>query len=94
MATAAGAPPTREQLVVRLRRAEGQLRGVQRMIAEGDDCQAVLTQLAAVTAALDQVGLHLIGERLRACSAAGEGGCDAEFEQAVATFLRYARLAR
>ncbi|MCU0307178.1 MAG: metal-sensitive transcriptional regulator [Thermoleophilia bacterium] len=94
MATAAGAPPTRAQLVVRLKRAEGQLRAVQRMIAEGEECPDVLTQLAAVTAALDQVGLHLISERLRSCRASGAEGCEQEFEEAMTTFLRYTRLAR
>jgi DNA-binding FrmR family transcriptional regulator len=54
----------------------------------------VLTQLAAVKAAVDQVGLHLMSERLRTCMADGEGDCAAQFEDAVATFLRFATLAR
>jgi DNA-binding FrmR family transcriptional regulator len=86
--------PEADQLVVRLRRAEGQLRGVQRMLEEGADCQKVLTQLAAVKAAVDQVGLHLISDRLRTCVADGEGGCTQQFEDAVATFLRFATLAK
>ncbi len=87
--------PTPDQLVTRLRRAEGQLRGVQRMLEEGSDCQQVLTQLAAVKAAVDQVGLHLMSERLRTCMADGnEGDCAAQFEEAMATFLRFATLAR
>jgi DNA-binding FrmR family transcriptional regulator len=86
--------PTPSQLVVRLRRAEGQLRGVQRMLEEGSDCQQILTQLAAVKAAVDQVGLHLISERLRTCAKDGAGGCDEAFDEALATFLRYATLAR
>ncbi len=88
--------PRREadQLVLRLRRAEGQLRGVQRMLEEGADCQKVLTQLAAVKAAVDQVGLHLISDRLRTCTATGEGDCTREFEDALATFLRFATLAK
>ena len=94
MATAAGAPATRDQLLVRLRRAEGQLRGVQRMVEAGADCQEVLTQLSAVKAALDQVGLHLISERMRSCLQVGDEGCEAAFETAVATLLRYAALAR
>ena len=94
MATAAGAPATRDQLLVRLRRAEGQLRGVQRMVESGTDCQEVLTQLAAVKAALDQVGLHLISERMRSCLQAGDEGCEAAFDGAVTTLLRYATLAR
>lgn len=91
---AAGATPTRAQLEVRLRRAEGQLRGVQRMLAEGSDCQEVLTQLAAVKAAVDQVGLHLIGEQLRSCVADSGEDCTAAFDAAVSTFLRYTTLAR
>jgi DNA-binding FrmR family transcriptional regulator len=94
MATAAGAPATRDQLLVRLRRAEGQLRGVQRMVEAGADCQEVLTQLSAVKAALDQVGLHLISERMRSCLQAGDEGCEAAFDSAVTTLLRYATLAR
>jgi DNA-binding FrmR family transcriptional regulator len=64
------------------------------MLAEGADCQQVLTQLAAVKAAVDQVGLHLISERLRSCVADGEQGCDEAFDAALATLLRYATLAR
>lgn len=88
------ATPTPDQILVRLRRAEGQLRGVQRMLEEDADCGQVLTQLAAVKAAVDQVGLHLISERLRTCVADGGDGCDEAFEDAIATFLRFATLAR
>ncbi|MGD9695749.1 MAG: metal-sensitive transcriptional regulator [Thermoleophilia bacterium] len=92
MATAP-ARPDRDQLLVRLRRAEGQLRGVQRMIDEGAECRRVLTQLAAVKAAVDQVGLQLISDRLRSCVTEGGSDCSVEFDDAVATFLRYATLA-
>jgi CsoR family transcriptional regulator, copper-sensing transcriptional repressor len=86
--------PARDQLVVRLRRAEGQLRGVQRMLEEDADCPQVLTQLAAVKAAVDQVGLHLISERLRSCVSDGGDDCGAASDDAIATFLRFATLAR
>ena len=79
---------------MRLRRAEGQLRGVQRMLEEDAECPQVLTQLAAVKAAVDQVGLHLISERLRSCVANGEDDCAEAFDDAIATFLRFATLAR
>lgn len=79
---------------MRLRRAEGQLRGVQRMVADGAGCDQVLIQLAAAKAAIDQVGLHLITERLRSCVAEGGVACEADFDHAVATFLRFATLAR
>ncbi|MFY8089087.1 MAG: metal-sensing transcriptional repressor [Rubrivivax sp.] len=44
---------SRQQLLNRLKRAEGQLRGVQRMIEEGQSCMAIATQMAAVRKALD-----------------------------------------
>ncbi len=91
---ATSVPATSEQLVVRLRRAEGQLRGVQRMLEEGADAQQVLTQLAAVKAAVDQVGIHLMSERLRTCVAEGDDGCAEAFEDAMATLLRFASLGR
>ena len=101
MGAAVGAAATEEtaaggttQLTARLRRAEGQLRGVQRMLEEGADHRQVLTQLAAVKAAVDQVGLQLMSERLRSCVADGEAGCSAEFEQAMATFLRFTTMVR
>jgi len=94
MATSASAPPTRDQLMVRLRRAEGQLRGVQRMLGEDSPCEDVLVQLAAVTAALDQVGLHLIGERLRQCRMDDGVICADELERSVATLMRHTRISR
>lgn len=81
-------------LTARLRRAEGQLRGVQRMLDEGAEHHDVLTQLAAVKAAVDQVGLQLMSERLRSCVSDGEAGCTAEFEQAMATLMRFGTMAR
>lgn len=51
----------------RLRRAEGQLRGVQRLLDEGADCKAVITQLAAAQAALHRVGTRLMGAGIRHC---------------------------
>ena len=79
VATRRGAP-TSDQLVVRLKRAEGQLRGVQRMLDEGAECRQVLTQLSAVKAAIDQVGLQIISERLRTCVADGGQDCVEQFD--------------
>ena len=58
----------------RLRRAEGQLRAVIRMVEEGRDCREVLTQLAAVSRALDRAGFAIIASGLEQCIAAGEDG--------------------
>lgn len=51
----------------RLRRAEGQLGGVIRMIEEGRDCQDVVTLLAAVSKALDRAGFAIVASGLRQC---------------------------
>jgi DNA-binding FrmR family transcriptional regulator len=51
----------------RLRRAEGQLRGVQRLLDEGADCKDVVTQLAAAQAALHRVGTRLMSAGIRHC---------------------------
>ncbi len=84
--------PTRDQLITRLRRAEGQLRGVQRMLDEGDDCKKVLSQLAAVKSAVDQVGLLLISENLRSCVSEGGADCLGSFDAALSNFLRHTTL--
>ena len=89
-----GGAPAPAALTARLRRAEGQLRGVQRMLEAGADHRQVLTQLAAVKAAVDQVGLQLMSQRLRSCVADGGPGCTDEFEQAMETFLRFTTMAR
>jgi DNA-binding FrmR family transcriptional regulator len=63
-------------LMRRLRRAEGQVRGVQQMLVEGRDCRDIVTQLSAVTKALGQAGFLLV--------AAGLTWCVTEPEQAAA----------
>jgi DNA-binding FrmR family transcriptional regulator len=90
MATApAGTPP---ELISRLRRAEGQLRGVQRMLEQDAAPREILVQLAAVKAAVDQVGLRLISSELKAC-VDGEGDrCADDLDEALATFLRFGSL--
>src|SRR5215211_1889363 len=60
--------------LVRLRRAQGQLTGVIEAIEEGDDCAQVLTQLAAVSRALDRAGFKIVASGMRLCQAAREDG--------------------
>lgn len=57
-----------EEVVKRLRRAEGQLRGVQKLVAEGADCAKVLTQLAAANRAVEQAGFRLVAGGLAWCA--------------------------
>ncbi|MFP3906883.1 MAG: metal-sensitive transcriptional regulator [Acidimicrobiales bacterium] len=52
---------------LRLSRLEGQIRGIQRMLDEGQDCQSVVTQLAAAKAALDRVSYRLVAAGMRHC---------------------------
>ncbi|TMS00599.1 metal-sensitive transcriptional regulator [Nonomuraea basaltis] len=60
--------------VTRLRRAHGQLAGVIAMIDAGEDCAKVLTQLAAVSKALDRAGFKIVASGLRHCQAAQDRG--------------------
>ncbi len=58
-------PPDRTLVVNRVKRAQGQLAGVLRMIEEGRDVQEVVNQLKAVTRALDRAGFAIIAMELR-----------------------------
>ena len=51
-------------VIKRLRRLEGQIRGIQRLIEEGDECRSIVTQLAAAQGALDRVGFKLMSSAL------------------------------
>jgi DNA-binding FrmR family transcriptional regulator len=62
-----GYSATKEQLLKRLRRVEGQVRGVERMVEEERYCIDVLTQISAVQAALDKVALGLLDGHAHHC---------------------------
>lgn len=59
----------KEDLIKRLRRIEGQVRGLQRMIEEDRPCQEVVYQVAAVKAAMVQVAMSILSHQLAACLA-------------------------
>ncbi|HQZ84564.1 MAG: hypothetical protein QG671_1162 [Actinomycetota bacterium] len=61
----------------RLRRAQGQLAGVIRMLEDSRDCRDVVTQLAAVSSALDRAGFTIVASGLRQCL----NDPDGEFDQ-------------
>ena len=65
--TARGYTATKEELLKRLRRVEGQVRGVQAMVDEDRYCIDVLTQISAIQAALDKVALGLLDDHARHC---------------------------
>lgn len=66
--------------VNRLRRAEGQIAGVIRMLESGRECKDVVTQLAAVSRALDKAGFSIVASGLKQCLA--EGGPDKDLDVA------------
>jgi DNA-binding FrmR family transcriptional regulator len=60
-------------VVNRLRRAQGQIGGILKMIEEGRDCKDVVTQLAAVNRALDRAGFAIIATGLKQCLSEADG---------------------
>ena len=71
-----GYTPDKEDYLQRLRRIEGQVRGLQRMVDEDKYCIDIMTQVSAVTRALQSVALGLMEDHLAHCvsEAAAEGG--------------------
>jgi CsoR family transcriptional regulator, copper-sensing transcriptional repressor len=71
-----GYTPDKENYLKRLRRIEGQVRGLQRMVEEDKYCIDILTQVSAATRALQSVALGLMEDHLSHCvtQAAAEGG--------------------
>lgn len=71
---------SKDDLLKRLRRAEGQVRGIARMVENDEYCIDVLTQVSAATKALESVALSLLGDHLSHCvaEATQEGGPVAE----------------
>ena len=68
-----GYSATKDQLLKRLRRVEGQVRGIEGMVEDDRYCIDVLTQIQAVQAALDKVALGLLDEHARHCVIGAEG---------------------
>ena len=79
-------PEVKIELTTRLRRIEGQVRGVQRMIDEDRDCPEILQQMAAVRSAMYQVSLLLARAYAARClQEPAEGGTDAMLDRLIAT---------
>ncbi|KZO59049.1 MULTISPECIES: metal-sensitive transcriptional regulator [Dietzia] len=90
-----GYTPHKDDLLKRLRRVEGQARGLQRMVEEDKYCIDILTQISAMTRALQSVSLGLLEEHLGHCVAGAieHGGPEAEAKLAEAN-AAIARLVR
>jgi DNA-binding FrmR family transcriptional regulator len=87
-----GYSATKDQLQARLKRIEGQVRGVQGMVDDDRYCIDVLTQISAVQAALDKVALGLLDDHARHCvtraPAVEEADRTEELMAAVARLMR------
>ena len=85
----------KDNLLKRLRRAEGQVRGIARMVEEDTYCIDVLTQVSAATKALETVALSLLEDHLTHCvaEATAEGGdvAQAKIQEASAAIARLVR---
>lgn len=69
-------PARIDAVLSRLRRAQGQLAGVITMIEQGRDCKDVVTQLAAVSKALDRAGFKIVASGMRHCITGSDSGTE------------------
>lgn len=87
----AGYSMNKKDLQDRLRRIEGQIRGIQRMVDADQYCIDILTQLNSVTAALKAVGMGLLDEHVRHCvkDSIDKGNSDEKVEELLAAVARF-----
>ncbi|MEU4779704.1 metal-sensitive transcriptional regulator [Micromonospora sp. NPDC023633] len=80
----------KQALLARLKRVEGQVRGLQRMVEDETYCIDVLTQISAATKALQAVAVGLLEDHLRHCvvQAAKEGNAEAKIKEATTAIAR------
>jgi CsoR family transcriptional regulator, copper-sensing transcriptional repressor len=89
-------PAGKERNLKRLRRIEGQVRGLQRMVEEDRYCADVMTQISSVHEALRGVGRELMRNHLRHCAAAAigsgdAGSADAMYDELIEMMYKHAR---
>lgn len=89
-----GYTPQKDQLIKRLRRIEGQVRGIAKMVDEDRYCIDILQQTSAVKAAVDKVAVGVLEDHVRHCMVAGAGDetrredMTSELTEAVSRLLR------
>jgi DNA-binding FrmR family transcriptional regulator len=85
-------PHEQSEILTRLRRVEGQIRGIQRMVEEERDCEAIVTQLLAARAALDKTGMLIMGQHIERCLLNARDGEGSEgLERVMSYFLQFAQ---
>jgi DNA-binding FrmR family transcriptional regulator len=83
----------RRRILNRLRRLEGQIRGLQAMVESGQECDAVLTQVMAAKSALNQVGLRIISHAMKTCVEGSTATTREEIvDESLSVLLRYVNL--
>jgi len=83
-------PQEMTPVINRIKRAQGQLAGVLRMLEEGRECEDVVTQLAAVSRALDRAGFAIVATGLQQCLTQGGGVDDMDVTKMEKLFLSLA----
>ena len=83
-------PTEMTPVINRIKRAQGQLAGVLRLLEEGRDCEDVVTQLAAVSKALDRAGFAIVASGLQQCLAEGDGVDSVDVKKMEKLFLSLA----
>jgi DNA-binding FrmR family transcriptional regulator len=86
----------KDALLNRLRRIEGQVRGIERMVEEERYCIDILTQISAATTALDSVGLKILAEHVQSCvagalAAGDQKAAQVKSEELLAAVERFTR---
>jgi DNA-binding FrmR family transcriptional regulator len=85
----------KERNVMRLRRVEGQVRGIQKMVEEDRYCADIMTQISAVHEALRSVGRELMRNHLKHCATTairkGEGEAEAMYDELVELMYKHSR---
>lgn len=77
-----------EKILNRLKRIEGQIRGLQRMIEKETPCEDILTQLSAATAAMKQTGIAIVQAYMKRCLAESGNKSFDNFEKALTTYIK------
>lgn len=82
----------REEILSRLRKIEGQIRGIQRMVAEDTYCIDILTQISAVRSGIDKVGLRVMRDHVSGCigdAVRSKGSPDEQIDEVVKVVERF-----
>ena len=88
---APGYGASKDQLLKRLARVEGQVRGVSRMVEDDRYCIDVLTQIEAAQAALSKIALGLVDDHVRNCMRGGKGASEEQVQELMGAVGRLVR---